>query len=100
MDEASNGASAQAVAEHLYLNRELSWLAFNERALAARATDLLAKDLLPALASRGIRVRSWAALSASDRDEARSYFRKAVFPILTPLAVDPVHPFPFLSNLS
>src|SRR5712691_505275 len=33
MDEASNGASAQTVAEHLYLNRELSWLAFNERVL-------------------------------------------------------------------
>src|SRR5262249_25803564 len=64
------------------------------------AAELLESDLLPKLAEQGIRLQTWATLSAVDREAARSYFRKAVFPVLTPLAVDPVHPFPFLSNLS
>jgi polyphosphate kinase len=61
---------------------------------------LLAGDLLPALAQQGIHIRDWQALDAETRRAARQYFRKSVFPVLTPLAVDPGHPFPFLSNLS
>jgi polyphosphate kinase len=151
----------------LYFNRELSWLAFNERVLAeARraewpllervkflaiyfsnldeffmirvsglheqleaalkdttpdglspreqltrigqlvrqqgdlASRLYADDLLPALAAAGLYVRDWRSLDAATQRAARQYFRRSVFPVLTPLAVDPGHPFPFLSNLS
>jgi polyphosphate kinase len=64
------------------------------------AAALLADDLLPALAERGIRIRDWTTLDAETKRLARKYFRRSVFPVVTPLAVDPGHPFPFLSNLS
>src|SRR5882757_4169225 len=56
------------------------------RRLLARAANLWANDLLPALATKGIRIRTWSSLSASEREEAELYFRKSVFPVLTPLA--------------
>ncbi|HEY8946419.1 MAG TPA: polyphosphate kinase 1 [Polyangiaceae bacterium] len=61
---------------------------------------LLHQELLPALAEAGVRILSWDDLSADQQRFARDYFRDKVFPVLTPLAVDPAHPFPFLSNLS
>jgi polyphosphate kinase len=64
------------------------------------ASTLLLEDLLPALATRGIRIRDWKSLDGDTKRLARQYFRRSVFPVLTPLAVDPGHPFPFLSNLS
>jgi polyphosphate kinase len=47
-----------------------------------------------------VRIEPVASLSAADRRFVDSYFRSHIFPILTPLAVDPGHPFPFISNLS
>jgi len=64
------------------------------------AAKLLADDLLPALATHGIGIRHWRDLESAVQNAARMYFRRAVFPVLTPLVVDPGHPFPFLSNLS
>ena len=64
------------------------------------AATLLADDLLPALAGRGFRIDDWSGLDAETKKLARKYFRRSVFPVVTPLAVDPGHPFPFLSNLS
>jgi polyphosphate kinase len=59
------------------------------------------ETLVPALdEALGIRIESVERLSSSERKEIDSYFRSHVFPILTPLAVDPGHPFPFISNLS
>jgi polyphosphate kinase len=51
------------------------------------------------LAEAGIEVMSRADLSRADKDWVRSYFREHVFPLLTPMAVDPAHPFPFIPNL-
>ena len=68
--------------------------------LTQAAVSLWLNELLPELAKNDIRVRSFAELSPEQRAWARAYFRRSVFPVLTPLAVDPVHPFPFLSNLS
>jgi polyphosphate kinase len=64
------------------------------------ASRLLADEILPALASKGVRIRDWESLDADTKRAARKYFRRSVFPVVTPLAVDPGHPFPFLSNLS
>jgi polyphosphate kinase len=54
----------------------------------------------PELARNGIFLLSWSELNDVQRQAARQYYRRNVFPVLTPLAVDPGHPFPMMSNLS
>jgi len=67
------------------------------RALSSTWED----ELKPALAEQaGIRVLSWEACSAAQQNWLRDHFLTHIFPVLTPLAVDPGHPFPFISNLS
>ncbi len=150
-----------------YINRELSWLDFNERVLALATTDsmpllerlrflaisasnldefyqvrvaalhdqiaaevgetsadrmsprhlrdlisgrvqtfvrgqerLLADELLPALASQGVRVVRWSRLGKRAKESLTTDFTNRIYPILTPLAVDPSHPFPYISNLA
>jgi len=56
--------------------------------------------LLPALRSAGIHIVGWADLTDAERAETQAWFRRNIFPILTPLAVDPGHRFPFISNMS
>lgn len=56
--------------------------------------------LRPALADEGVHLLVWDDLVDHEKTFARRYFRSNVFPVLTPMAVDPGHPFPFLSNLS
>ncbi len=68
--------------------------------MEARQTSCLVVDLLPKLAQAGISILTWGDLSDVQREAASTHFRRNVLPILTPLAVDPGHPFPFLSNLS
>ncbi len=151
----------------LYINRELSWLAFNERVLAQATDDrhpllermrfvaisetnldeffmirvsglqqqvmaelpnpvpdgmtpeeqllrikqhteeffaeqraALKDELLPELAREGIKVVPHHRLRKAERQEIRERFAKDILPILTPLAIDPAHPFPHISNLS
>ncbi len=69
-------------------------------AMEAEQTACLHEDLLPRLAAAGISILQWGELDAEQQETARGYFRRNVLPVLTPLAVDPGHPFPFLSNLS
>lgn len=56
--------------------------------------------LKPELAKNKIHLESWASLKAKDKEFIKNYYFRNVFPILTPLSVDPGHPFPFISNLS
>src|SRR5512146_3021077 len=65
-----------------------------------RTTKCLVEDLVPRLADSGITILPIASLDDARRASAGEYFRRTVFPVLTPLAFDPGHPFPFLSNLS
>jgi polyphosphate kinase len=58
------------------------------------------EDLLPKLAEQGVYVLSYTQLQDAQKDALRRYFENEVFPILTPLAVDPGRPFPHISNLS
>lgn len=62
--------------------------------------DLIENSLRPELARHGIYLESYDTISAGDQEFLRSYFSDFVLPILTPLAVDAGHPFPFISNLS
>src|SRR5215470_3955249 len=64
------------------------------------ATKALNDDVLPKLRAAGIRVLRWADVEPERRRELTAYFENVVFPVLTPLAFDPAHPFPFVSNLS
>ena len=57
-------------------------------------------DVLRELAQAGVHVVDYKDLRDEQRASARSYFDKAVFPVLTPLAYDPSRPFPFISNMS
>ncbi|MBD2679552.1 MULTISPECIES: polyphosphate kinase 1 [Nostoc] len=56
--------------------------------------------LRPLLANYGIHILNYIDLNQTQRNHLDSYFEEQVFPVLTPLAVDPSHPFPFISNLS
>ncbi|MBW0166836.1 MAG: polyphosphate kinase 1 [Vulcanococcus sp.] len=155
------------IPQELYLNRELSWIRFNQRVLAQalnprtplleqakfsaifsnnldeffmvrvaslqsqlhagvqtlsedgltprQQLDQIRRQLEPLLqqqqdhyrgrlktnlAEQGILLLDYEQLSRKQKDWANSYFHTSVFPVLTPLAVDPAHPFPFISNLS
>jgi len=77
------------------------------RAVRARVCELVRRQstifldrLVPALADAGIRLSSWESLDDDDREHLVDVFQHQIFPVLTPLAVDPGHPFPYISNLS
>ncbi|MCL4413501.1 MAG: polyphosphate kinase 1 [Acidimicrobiales bacterium] len=77
------------------------------RALRVRARELVARQsrvfltkIVPELASAGIRLSDWESLGDEDREHLSGVFRRDIHPVLTPLAVDPGHPFPYISNLS
>jgi polyphosphate kinase len=76
--------------------------AINVRAneLLARRSVVFANEVVPDLAEAGIRLSNWDELDADDRAYLDAMFDEQLFPILTPLAVDPAHPFPYISNLS
>ncbi len=66
----------------------------------ARRRSLLHDTLLPALAQHGVRLLRVDELRADEAASLAQYFAAQVYPVLTPLAVDPAHPFPYISNLS
>jgi polyphosphate kinase len=68
--------------------------------LTDRAEDVFLHHLVPALDDVGIRFSSWDGLDEEDRKYLVEEFERRIFPVLTPLAVDPGHPFPYISNLS
>jgi polyphosphate kinase len=68
--------------------------------IATRHAEVFLNSVEPGLAAEGIRIVTWADLDHAERDRLSTYFTEQVFPVLTPLAVDPAHPFPFVSGLS
>ncbi|HEY5262754.1 MAG TPA: polyphosphate kinase 1 [Acidimicrobiales bacterium] len=69
-------------------------------ALVERQDRLVLDVLLPELAQKGIAIVPFSSLGVEDHDRMTKYFNENVYPVLTPLAVDPGHPFPMISNLS
>jgi polyphosphate kinase len=74
----------------------------NERTqqIANRCAHVFLDSVRPALADEGILIVTWLELDDDERGRLSTYFHEQVFPVLTPLAVDPSHPFPFVSGLS
>lgn len=68
--------------------------------LCAEQQELYDTRIRPALARAGVHLLAWDDLDNADRAAMREHFEQRVFPVLTPLAVDPGHPFPFISDLS
>jgi polyphosphate kinase len=66
---------------------------------AQRIARLVKHEIRPALAREGFPIRDWSELSAAQKKQLQQAFADAVMPILTPLAVDAEHPFPFISSL-
>jgi polyphosphate kinase len=70
------------------------------RALIERQSTTFTADILPGLAEAGFKLVNAADLSKADHRLLTEVFQERIFPVLTPLAVDPAHPFPYISNLS
>ena len=88
------GADGMAPAEQL--------AAIEKRAheLVAEQHRVLTTEVLPGLSDTGIERVRWSALTPAERRQAAGFFRASVFPVLTPLAIDPGHPFPHVHNKS
>jgi polyphosphate kinase len=68
--------------------------------LVARQATIFTQEIAPALEEHGVRFCDWDELSDGYRAHLEEVFEERIFPVLTPLAVDPAHPFPYISNLS
>ena len=68
--------------------------------LTVRHARAFSERINPELAEQGIEILRWKELSAAERDTLGDLFRQRIYPVLTPLVVDPAHPFPFISGLS
>lgn len=79
---------------------QLAVVAERTAELVARHARCFTQDVRPLLAAEQIHVTRWADLNDAEQQRLRTYFRDNVFPVLTPLAVDPSHPFPYISGLS
>ncbi|MER7618756.1 RNA degradosome polyphosphate kinase, partial [Nonomuraea wenchangensis] len=79
---------------------ELIRIAGVAEALARRHAAVFHDKICPQLAGEGIEIVRWDDLDREERTELRKLFRERIRPVLTPLAVDPAHPFPYISGLS
>jgi polyphosphate kinase len=95
-------AQKSAERSHDGLTPEQHYRVVRERlgTLTREVVDLWTNTLRPALERENVFLRDYVELSPEQKAKADEYFRTQIFPVLTPLAVDPGHPFPFISNLS
>jgi polyphosphate kinase len=90
------GATASGLSHREVLQR--IWATTRE--LMNRHALHFQEQLRPELAAQGIEIVLWNDLSKAEQEELYVLFRERIFPVLTPLAVDPAHPFPYISGLS
>jgi polyphosphate kinase len=87
-------------ADGLSPREQLRLIGDRTRQISIRHAEVFLHSVRPELAEEGIHIVTWAELTDGERAEQSKYFNENVFPVLTPLAVDPAHPFPFVSGLS
>jgi polyphosphate kinase len=100
LQEQREAGVGQASPEGLTPEEQLAGITERVLELYRRTDTLWVEDLRPALEKEGVRLVDWAELDAHDREHLGELFRERVFPVLTPLSVDPAHPFPYISSLS
>src|SRR3984957_2704211 len=79
---------------------QLSAIRVRALELVERHSSIFADAVQPSLELNGIHLTDFAVLDAEAKDELREIFERELYPVLTPLSVDPGHPFPYISNLS
>jgi polyphosphate kinase len=90
----------QAQSDGLSPSEQLDAIYTRVHELTTAQQRLLHSELLPAMARQGIRLLGMSQLDEAERAGVQAFFDSQVFPVLTPLAIDPGHPFPYISNLS
>ncbi|MEU6696821.1 RNA degradosome polyphosphate kinase [Pseudonocardia sp. NPDC046786] len=87
-------------ADGLTPRQQLARITERSRALSRAHAEVFMDELRPELDAAGVYIRAWDDLTDAERLRLSDYFSESVFPVLTPLAVDPAHPFPYISGLS
>lgn len=100
LQEAVEGGFGERSPDGLTAAEQLKAIRAKLKPLLDLQMRCLKEDVMPALAASEIIIRRYGDLSKRERKTANTYFLNNVFPILTPQAVDPGHPFPYVSNLS
>ena len=86
--------------DRMPLRTQLALVSEKAAGLVSRHARCFVDDVAPKLAAEEIHLIRWSDLAAPERERLRDYFRAHIFPVLTPLAVDPAHPFPYISSRS
>lgn len=100
LQEALEAGITQTSPDGMNASEQLKQIRARLRPMLETQMRTLKTDVLPSLAKNGIVIRSYRDLKKREKKTANEYFLENVFPILTPQAVDPGHPFPYISNLS
>lgn len=91
---------ALSAASGLTPRQQLQEISDRAHELMDRHARVFSDQVAPALTEAGINLIRWDDLPEVEHERLREYFQASVFPVLTPLAVDPAHPFPYISGLS
>ncbi len=100
LQEQRDAGVGPASPEGLTPEQQLAGITERVVELCERRDALWVDDLRPALQKEGIWLVDWMELADEDREHLQALFRERIFPVLTPLSVDPAHPFPDISSLS
>ena len=95
----STGLSVRSI-DHLSPREQLARISERTRGLVDREANCFVDDVSLALQEQGVTLVRWDELSSGEQTTLHDYFSEHVFPVLTPLAVDPAHPFPYISGRS
>jgi polyphosphate kinase len=98
-DQVAAGVRTRSV-DGLRPGEQLKMIRTRVEELVRRQDGIFLDQIVPALADAGVRFSDWSSLNDDDRAHLVDVFQRQIFPVLTPLAVDPGHPFPYISNLS
>jgi len=98
-DQVAAGVRSRSV-DGLRPGEQLRVIRTRVEELVARQDRVFLERLVPALADAGVVLSDWSSLDEDDREHLVDVFHRQIYPVLTPLAVDPGHPFPYISNLS